>query len=502
MEGVSQELPRTAAEHGSRAEARRGPSRRVLALEAVVAQSHPGRIVAFADGKAVPHADFRRQVEAWRAAFAASEGRHWALYLDDTLSFAAALFGAWHAGKRVFLCGDNLPATLQGLRDRVDGYAGDMPAEYRPLSPVDAVGDPPPWPPLDREDAGLLVYTSGSTGVPTLIDKRLRQLSAEVDALERRFSALCGTADAGAEVVVHGTVSHQHLYGLLFRVLWPLASGRPFASRLFFHEHLAHALGTHDSVLIASPAHLKRLPPDADWSSARSRVRAVFSSGGPLDEEAAANVRGALGVDPVEIFGSSETGGIASRTRSAAEPSAAPWLALPGVDWRIVDACLELRSPFLADAHWFRSDDRVEDDGAGGFRLLGRGDRIVKIEERRVSLTTLEAAIAGSDAVEDVRVLTIAGDTLALAAVVVPSADGWRRLEALGRWRFTQSIKGALASMAEATLHPQRWRYVSALPMNAQGKVTQHALQALFCTASDDDPGRGRARPPISKDSR
>ncbi|MBN6111413.1 AMP-binding protein [Xanthomonas bonasiae] len=448
-----------------------------LPVHAIAASTCDSRVAALVDGRLVTHAEFRRHVAAWRDVFAARAGKNWALYFDDGLAFAAALFGAWHADKYVYLCSDNLPATLLSMRGRVDGYAGDLPAEFEPLTPPDPYQvDPPDWSPLDVERTGLAVYTSGSTGDPVALDKRLRQLGEEVRALESRFAEVCDVDAAPEATAVYGTVSHQHIYGLLFRVLWPLAAGRPFGSRLFFYEQLSHALGQGHSVLVTSPAHLKRLPVEVDWSSARARLRAVFSSGGALDEDAAAHACATLGMEAIEIYGSSETGGIASRRRSGM----ATWKPLPGVEWNLVEGRLEVRSPFLADAQWFRSEDLAESDGAGGFRLVGRGDRIVKFEERRVSLTALDAAISANTAVEDARVLVLTGARTELAAVVVPSADGWSRLESEGRWRFTQMLKSSLASSHDATLQPQRWRYVSALPVNAQGKVTQHALRDLF----------------------
>src|SRR4030095_13013879 len=96
-----------------------------LSLDRVAARPIAGRTVALADGGALDHAAFRDRVEAWRHASAASAGQRWALYFDDTVAFAAALYGAWHAGKTVYLCGDNLPETVSRLRGEVDGFAGD-----------------------------------------------------------------------------------------------------------------------------------------------------------------------------------------------------------------------------------------------------------------------------------------------------------------------------------------------------------------------------------------
>jgi acyl-CoA synthetase (AMP-forming)/AMP-acid ligase II len=94
-----------------------------LPLAYVAMRPLPGRGVATAP-HALDHAAFLHQVAGWRRAFAAQPGPDWVLYFDDAVRFAAALFGAWHAGKRVFLCGDNLPQTLTRLQAQVDGFAG------------------------------------------------------------------------------------------------------------------------------------------------------------------------------------------------------------------------------------------------------------------------------------------------------------------------------------------------------------------------------------------
>ena len=442
-----------------------------IALDRLAVSPRPGRIVGEAEHGAVSHPDFREQVLRWQRAFARAPGRDWALYFDDTLAFAAALLGAWHAGKRVFLGGDNLPATLDALRPRVDGFAGDVPAHHAPLQPAadtDVAGD---LLPLDEDRLELVVFTSGSTGAPSAIVKRMRQLTREVDALQAAF----GDQLEGTQV--HGTVSHQHIYGLLFRVLWPLAAGRAIQPRRFFHEDLVSALARQPSVLVATPAHLKRLPEQLDWSSLKGQLRAVFSSGGPLPEDAALQARALLGVAPTEVFGSSETGGIAWRQWSAEQPQ---WHPLPGVAWRIQDGCLAVSSPHLETTDWWQTQDRVEADAGRSFRLLGRADRIVKIEERRVSLDALEQQLRAHPAVQDVRVLVLPGAREQLAAVVVPQqADvaGWDDAQ---RRRQAQALGAHLASSHDAVTRPRRWRFVDTLPLNAQGKVTFAALAALF----------------------
>lgn len=441
-----------------------------LPLRDVARRAHDGRAV----GVGVDHAAFLRRVAAWRHAFATQPSSRWAVYLDDTVEFAAALYGAWHAGKAVTLCGDTLPDTVARVLEDVDGLAGDFDDANgarriaAPAADIEHTGD---WDALDEAATRLVVFTSGSTGDATAIHKSLAQLAREVEALQSAFS------DVPGDAVVQGTISHQHIYGLLFRVLWPLATGRAIAPRLFFHDQIALALADGECVLVSSPAHLKRIPDTIDWAPARACLRAVFSSGGALPEDAAIAARQQLGVTPTEIYGSSETGGVAWRRWRDDAPS---WRALPGVQWRIVDEQLEVSSPHLPTLDWWRSEDRVEADGDDGFRLLGRADRIVKIEERRVSLSALERQLAACDHVREARVIALPGARVQLAAVVVLDDEGLRQLAHDGRRALAQRLGEALAQAHDAVARPRRWRFVERLPMNAQGKVTDAALRALF----------------------
>src|SRR5688572_24624728 len=178
---------------------------------------------AAADSRPVtPQTDrraWRARIGAWQRCFAGVAGDNVALHFDDGHEFSAALFAAWLAGKTPWLPGDVLPATLARLAPRVDVFAGDFPdGRQASNEPADE-----PSGELDPDACRLMLFTSGSTGEPVAIAKTLRQLDAEIAALEAQFGAGLGIA------TVHGTVSHQHIYGLLFRILWPLSAGRPFA---------------------------------------------------------------------------------------------------------------------------------------------------------------------------------------------------------------------------------------------------------------------------------
>ncbi|MEG2048042.1 MAG: acyl-CoA synthetase, partial [Comamonas sp.] len=128
---------------------------------------------------AVTHAQWVRQVQAWCAALQQVPGQDVALYLDDPLDFAAALWGAWHAGKTPVLLSDTQPQTLAQLLPQVAACVGQLPGAIAPAHDA-AVVDAGALQPLDMVQARVVLFTSGSTGMPERIEKHLAQLDAEV----------------------------------------------------------------------------------------------------------------------------------------------------------------------------------------------------------------------------------------------------------------------------------------------------------------------------------
>lgn len=438
----------------------------------------PSQTVGWRDGRPVSFAEFLARVRVWRALLRRSNGRTFALYLEDSIEFAGALFGAWHAGKIVYLPGDSLPGTCASLRQSVDGFLGEFPGEYSPLTPALPRNevDTDNFQHLQSDFPGLVLYTSGTTGTAQAIPKKLAQIAHEVATLEKQVGKSLGAA------AIVATVSHQHIYGLLFRVLWPLVAGRALHARSYpYFEEVMPVISARACVLVSSPAHLQRLPENPACSEVRQRLRAVFSSGGPLTFEAAQAANRLLGSVPIEVYGSSETGGIAWRQQRTKIDEA--WVPFPGVTWRIEaqEAVLEVRSPNLPNDAWFRMADRVEPVGADRFLLKGRIDRIAKIEGKRISLTAIETALIGSPLVADARVVVMESSARQrIAAFVVLSGIGSIRLADQGKLALNRFFRNGLRQSVEPVGLPRIWHYLDTLPVNAQGKTTFAELTALL----------------------
>ncbi|MCF6781350.1 AMP-binding protein [Stutzerimonas stutzeri] len=448
-----------------------------IALEHLLDQSLQARPVTLSP--ALDHAELRLQALRLAGGLQARGVRRVAVHLEDAAELAVALLGAWRAGVSVLLPADLQPASRARLQDQAELWLTDHEGDTR-LEQL--FGEPLDGAELDLDQCHLVLCTSGSSGEPKLIDKRLRQLANETQILEAQWGAELG------DTCIIGSVVAQHIYGLLFRVLWPLCAGRVFLRRaLPFPEDIQQASRDHQHYCwVASPALLKRMGDNLDWPALQS-VRRVFSSGGPLPAEAASRLRQHLGQAPTEIYGSSETGGIAWRQGGTL------WQPFEAVELdQDETGALRIASPCLPPNHIEQTADAAQIHSDGRFELLGRLDRIVKLEEKRISLPMLEKALAEHPFVSEARLGVVEEGRASLAALVALSEDGLHALRNGGRRALTDSLRKHLAAHCEALALPRRWRLVRQLPCNAQGKLPQAQLDALLRAPRTLQPERLR----------
>ncbi|WP_434649191.1 AMP-binding protein [Pseudomonas sp. D1-2] len=437
-----------------------------ITLEQILLEAQPGRAVAVGPG--LDHAQLRTDALSLAAGLQARGIRRLAVHLDDAADLAVALLGAWRAGARVLLPADLQPQTRQRWSADVDLWLTDLPGDTQPndlrQAPLEAAE-------LDLDQCWLALCTSGSSGEPKRIEKTLRQLSNEVQALEQLWGA-----DLGPDACMIGSVAAQHIYGLLFRVLWPLCAGRTFVRRqLAFPEDMQRASREHPAFAwVASPALLKRMGDNLDWPALGS-VRRVFSSGGALPADAAQSLEQRLGQWPTEVFGSSETGGIAWRQGGDL------WQPFAGVELsQDSDGALLIASPYLPAGHVEHTADAARIAADGRFQLLGRLDRIVKLEEKRISLPMLEQALTAHEWVSDARLGVVQENRASLGALLALSETGLLALRNLGRRAVTQALRQHLSGHCETLALPRRWRWLRQLPLNAQGKLPQAEVEAVL----------------------
>ncbi|MEO7917610.1 MAG: hypothetical protein ABIR16_08195 [Dokdonella sp.] len=94
--------------------------------------------------------------------------------------------------------------------------------------------------------------------------------------------------------------------------------------------------------------------------------------------------------------------------------------------------------------------------------------------------TAMAAALLESDLVDDAHALLLDEAQLQLGVAVVPSAQGWAMVDALGRQSYTETLGNLVSDRTKTCLRASHWRLISALPRNAHGNTTDAAAKALF----------------------
>ena len=434
--------------------------------------SHP---VAFFKNTQVSWGELTQDVKALTFILKAHPAKVWALAFEDSYLFTVAFFALCHSEKSLVLPGNLQASALKERVHHCDGILHDaqivVPKNQHTLTlPLNENTESPfeqdPLQAFNQID--LTLYTSGSSGEPKAIRKTLFQLQAELSQLESLWGGRL------KETRIQSTVSHQHIYGLLFRVLWPLCAGRPFSRFDLVYLEQMNTNANQKTSLITSPALLKRL-----FEPASKAYCAVFSSGGPLPFLASKQTQACLGVTPIEVYGSTETGGIGFRTQT--NPNT-PWAFFKGIGARLDEkGCLVLLSPYIDVSKEYQTNDLCVLLSPFEFEIKGRADRVVKIEEKRVSLSEVELRLCQNPWILDAAAMPLITEKRhMITAVLILSDEGKKEHSRLGHGKFKLALRQSLKTWLEANAIPRKWRIVEEIPQNNQGKRKDKEIEALF----------------------
>ncbi|MFA0308388.1 AMP-binding protein [Vibrio splendidus] len=453
-----------------------------ISLSELLSQNRsPDSIVCFDDNSEITWQTFNDDLSRLVHLLFSSPFQRVAICTQDSYLFSVAFLACAVSEKHIILPGNYQPCALAELSEHFDCLLVDDSIDEVEVSDVRNIqnlldSNPKAQQPLidnlapiDLAAIQLTLFTSGSSGTPKAIDKTLEHLDIEIAQLDKNWGDLL----KGNRV--HSTVSHQHIYGLLFRILWPLCSGVPFARHnLEYPEQiLSHA--NKQSVLISSPALLKRLKHETK----SAQLAGVFSSGGPLPTESAHQALNLLGHFPIEVFGSTETGGIAFRQQQSAQT---PWQLFDCIEASLnSENCIKLLSPYIDKNNWYQTADECEMVSSNQFILKGRTDRVIKIEEKRVSLVEVEKRLEQLPWVSECVVIPFEEpERLILASVLVLSDQGQAELATMSKGKFWLMLRSELRKWLEPIAIPRKYRVVDEIPLNSQGKrLTSHIEQLV-----------------------
>lgn len=319
----------------------------------------------------------------------------------------------------------------------------------------------PEVPTVPADQQIVCVYTSGSTGKPRGHIKTFGRLYQCAKAEAERIWPI-----AGGPCPVLGTVPFQHMYGLESTTFLPLFGGGQLSSRLPFFPADIHASLKElpaPCLLVTTPFHLRKL---VDTDIALPPLAAIVSATAPLPSELAVKAENRLGAPVVEIYGSTETGQIATR-----QPvQEIDWLLYNGITLEQDRGAVTASGGHLEGPQML--NDVLEIHESGRFRLLGRNSDMVNVAGKRSSLAYLNQIIVNLPGVSDgVFYNPETGPEIEasrLAAFVV--APGLR----------VQDIQASLLQKLDPVFLPRPIFFVDALPRDGNGKIPASAMAELI----------------------
>jgi acyl-coenzyme A synthetase/AMP-(fatty) acid ligase len=325
-------------------------------------------------------------------------------------------------------------------------FPSELPTGIAPLADIPFAQD------------AVILFTSGSTGEPAPQPRNWGALVNSTLAAGR----LLGLADlAGASVL--GTVPHQHSYGLESIVMLALQHGLAIhSSRSLLPADIIRDLDAMPvpRILVTTPIHLHAL---AAHSGALPPLHRILCATAPLSMELAQQAERRFGAPLQEIYGCSEVGQIA--VRRTVETS--EWTCLDGIE--LAEKGGDVWASGIAAANVAPLNDVIEQCGARRFLLHGRKADMINIAGKRSSLAYLNHQLNAIEGVCDGVFILPEGapNTTRLAAyVVAPTLT-------------TKAILAQLRQYLDPAFLPRPIHFVEALPRNALGKLTRHALEQL-----------------------
>ncbi len=335
------------------------------------------------------------------------------------------------------------------------------------------------------DSTALIMYTSGTTGLPKGVVLSRRAVAADLDGLAEAWQW------SPSDTLVHG-LPLFHVHGLVLGVMGALRVG----SRLIHTgKPTPQAYAAADGTMyFGVPTVWSRICAEPALATALRGARLVVSGSAPLPVSVFEDMTTLIGQSPVERYGMTETL-ITVSTRADGERRAG-WVGQPivGVESRLVDDAgrvmnhdgvtigeLQIRGSTMFDEYlnrpdatadsfdgdWFRTGDAAVIDAGGFHRIVGRQSvDIIKTGGFKVGAGEVEAALLTHRGVTEAAVVGVSDPDLGQRVVAYVVGDDLDADELIDH----------VAALLSIHKRPREVRVVDALPRNAMGKVQKSLL--------------------------
>lgn len=301
------------------------------------------------------------------------------------------------------------------------------------------------------ENKQYTFHTSGSSGEPKIIKKSYECVLAEGQDLAEFFKF-------SPDTVFVSTVTPDFMYGTTFTIMLPKVLGcKVDEERVLYPEDIKDY---EKYVFVSTPSFLEKL---AKYNfTFKHKPQMIISAGAKLADDVFEYLEKiSLGV--TEIYGSTEAGVIAYRQ-----------CARDNLKFfeNVTYKNNTIKSPYFDEAE-LTLNDEIE-FLQNGFVVKKRNDRIVKIQEKRVSLSEVENILNSTEFIEKSYCLKL-DDKLCAAAVL--NEKGRKFLEEKGKLELIKKLK-----ISGPSALCKKWRFLYDLPSTERGKINRDRIKEIFNT--------------------
>jgi acyl-CoA synthetase (AMP-forming)/AMP-acid ligase II len=407
--------------------------------------------------------------------------------------------------------GAGLAAAAAGVRETFAFGAPHAPEGSGRAAPFATLTDtdhPDPLPPVYPDDNAVLLYSSGTTGLPKGVLLSHRNLVASL--CQTRAVHRVGPGD-----VLLTALPLYHIFALQVALGLGLAAGATVVTMPRFDlEGFCRLVQEHGvtRVEVVPPIVLALARHPAVTGYDLSSLRLITSGGAPLAADLAGDCARRLGCQVKQGYGMTELGGashIVPDTGGGDAGSIGP--LLPGAEARVVDCAsgldvkpgqpgeMLIRTPgamrgYLGNPEataatidadgWLHTGDVVVADREGWFLVVDRVKELIKYKGSQVAPAALEAILLAHPAVADAAVIGRPEEEcgeIPTAVVVLrqPAAD-------------TRLVGRELMAYVAARVAPQekvrRVEFATEIPRSPSGKILRRLLAGRDQPAASSQP--------------
>ena len=356
------------------------------------------------------------------------------------LDFIKEFLPAYKSGQKIVLFDSNHKQLLEFHKQN----------NINDLDSVDKVND----------TCQLLFFTSGSSGFPVGAFKSKENLEQELKVLK-------GLVENYKIKQVIVSVPFVHIYGVLAGLLLPLYLDgvKLIVKDDFLPYEILEEASSNNSLIITTPVFIKALSKINDSKSLTSGL--FISSTGPLHIDDVTLFESKFETNLMQLFGSTETGGIAYKFGSSNI-----WKAMQGVNVSTNEEKLSVSSAFISPYIFsekitkleqpFISEDIIELDD-DGFILIGRSNKIIKIAGKRISALQIESILEMIDGVEKVIIELVYKKELLRSEQIMITMQSSCKID-------KQTIKKRIKKYYGVLTIPFNVKYVDKIDHSAMGK--------------------------------